>query len=52
VINNAEFCSFEDHSMYLEATRDIPKGSEIFVDYGKAYWKDFEGLEEVIAAVK
>jgi hypothetical protein len=37
--NNAQFCSAEDHSMYLAATRTIPKGEEILVNYGKAYWK-------------
>lgn len=39
--NNAQFCSAEDHSMYLEATRTILKGQEILVNYGKAYWKEF-----------
>lgn len=24
--------------VFIEATRDIPAGSEIFVDYGKEYW--------------
>jgi uncharacterized protein len=44
MVNNSQFCSFEDHSMYLEATRNIPKGSEILVNYGKAYWKDVKAL--------
>ena len=38
-INNAQFCSAEDHSMYLEATRRILNGQEILVNYGKGYWK-------------
>ena len=38
--NNAQFCSAEDHSMYLAATRTILKGQEIMVNYGKAYWKE------------
>jgi hypothetical protein len=25
--------------VFVEAVRDIPAGSEIFVDYGKEYWK-------------
>ncbi len=40
IYNNAQFCSAEDESMYLAATRTIPKGSEIFVSYGKAYWRE------------
>jgi hypothetical protein len=24
--------------VYVEATRNIPAGAEIFVSYGKAYW--------------
>ena len=39
VVNNAQFVSLEDHSMYLEATRSIKKGQEILVHYGKGYWK-------------
>lgn len=42
VVNNAEFCSAEDHSMYLEATLDILKGEEILVDYGAAYWQELK----------
>ena len=38
LVNNASFYSAEDHSMYLQATRRIPKGHEILVDYGKGYW--------------
>lgn len=39
--NNAEFCSRDDHSMYLEATRNIKAGDEILVDYGQGYWREF-----------
>lgn len=39
--NNAEFCSRDDHSMYLEATRNIKAGEEILVDYGPDYWREF-----------
>ena len=40
LVNNAQFCSGEDHSMYLSATRTILKGQEILVNYGKAYWRE------------
>lgn len=38
--NNAQFCSAEDHSMFLQATRNIKPGQEIYVNYGKNYWKE------------
>ena len=38
VKNNAQFCSDDDHSMYLQSTRRIPKGQEILVNYGRGYW--------------
>ncbi|MCX6199702.1 MAG: SET domain-containing protein-lysine N-methyltransferase [Bacteroidetes bacterium] len=38
MVNNAQFCSADDHSMYLEATRSIKSGEEILVNYGKGYW--------------
>lgn len=35
--NNAEFvCA--GLKVFVEATRDIPAGTEIFVNYGKDYW--------------
>src|SRR4051812_26587439 len=49
LLNNSQFCSAEDHSMYMAATRRISKGSEILVSYGKAYWKD---LKEEYALAK
>jgi len=48
--NNAQFCSAEDHSMYLEATRTIQKGQEILVNYGKAYWKEFHREQKLLQA--
>jgi hypothetical protein len=36
--NNAEFCSDEDQSIYMCATRNIKAGSEIFTTYGENYW--------------
>ncbi len=35
--NNAEYVS-EGKRCFIEATRDIAKGQEIFVGYGWAYW--------------
>ncbi len=35
--NNAEYIA-EGFNVYIDATRDIPAGSEILVDYGKEYW--------------
>lgn len=36
--NNAEFV-VNDLKVFVEATRDIPAGSEIFAGYGKEYWQ-------------
>jgi uncharacterized protein len=38
VRNNAEYVTEKKHC-YIEASRDIPKGSEIFVGYGAEYWQ-------------
>jgi SET domain-containing protein len=35
--NNAEYVP-EGSRVYIDATRDIPAGAEILVDYGKEYW--------------
>ena len=35
--NNAEYV-VDGNRCFLEATRDIKKGEEIFVGYGKEYW--------------
>lgn len=35
--NNAEYAA-EGGRVYIDATRDIPAGAEILVDYGKEYW--------------
>jgi uncharacterized protein len=37
-INNSEY-SIKGLKAYIESTRDIQPGSEIFVDYGPDYWK-------------
>jgi uncharacterized protein len=36
--NNCDYIS-EGTKAYIESKRDIPAGTEIFVDYGKDYWK-------------
>jgi len=36
--NNAEYVE-EGVRVFIEATRDIPANSEIFVSYGKEYWQ-------------
>jgi uncharacterized protein len=36
--NNCDYIVDGDRA-YIESKKDIPAGSEIFVDYGKDYWK-------------
>ena len=36
--NNAEYKA-EGNKVYIDATRDIPAGAEILVDYGREYWE-------------
>lgn len=38
VLNNADYV-VDGLKAYIESKRDIPAGAEIFVDYGKDYWK-------------
>ena len=38
--NNAEYVA-EGKRCFIEATKAIPAGAEIFVSYGKEYWKTF-----------
>jgi len=35
--NNAEYLIYGDR-VYIEATRNIRRGEEVFVSYGKAFW--------------
>jgi SET domain-containing protein len=37
-LNNCDYIT-DGLKAYIESKRDIPAGSEIFVDYGKDYWK-------------
>lgn len=38
LLNNSDYI-VDGLKAYIEAKKDIPAGSEIFVDYGKDYWK-------------
>jgi uncharacterized protein len=38
VTNNCDYIT-DGLKAYIESKRDIPAGTEIFVDYGKDYWK-------------
>jgi SET domain-containing protein len=38
LLNNSEYI-VDGLKAYIEASKDIPAGGEIFVDYGKDYWK-------------
>lgn len=37
--NNCEYVIYEKNRVFIDAKRDIPAGSELFVGYGKDYWK-------------
>lgn len=38
VLNNSDYV-IDGKKVYIEATKDIPPGSEILVDYGREYWQ-------------
>jgi len=38
ILNNADYV-VDGLKAYIESKREIPAGAEIFVDYGKDYWK-------------
>jgi uncharacterized protein len=38
VVNNSDYV-VDGLKAYIESKKDIPAGGEIFVDYGKDYWK-------------
>jgi uncharacterized protein len=38
ITNNSDYI-IDGKKAYIESKKDIPAGSEIFVDYGKDYWK-------------
>jgi SET domain-containing protein len=44
--NNAEYVA-EGDRVFIDATRDIPAGAEILVDYGKEYWEVIQHNQRV-----
>jgi SET domain-containing protein len=38
IVNNSDYVT-DGLKAYIESKKDIPAGGEIFVDYGKDYWK-------------
>lgn len=46
MVNNSLFRLLEDGSMWLEATRSIKAGQEIFASYGRAYWTAVRNLQK------
>ena len=42
VNNNSAFLAYEDGTLWLESTKKIKAGEEIFVAYGKQYWKEIK----------
>ncbi|HUQ67843.1 MAG TPA: SET domain-containing protein [Flavitalea sp.] len=47
VHNNSRFINIEDR-IFIKATKFIPAGSEIFVEYGKEYWNTIKKNKELI----
>ena len=45
-VNNSLFRLLDDGSMWLEATRSIKAGQEIFASYGRAYWSAIKNLQK------
>ena len=46
LINNSLFRLLDDGSMWLEATRTIRPGQEIFASYGRAYWTAIRNIQK------
>ena len=49
--NNARFVN-DGLRVFVEATRDIQAGEEIFVEYGKKYWDTVRKNNEIDKAAK
>jgi uncharacterized protein len=45
LVNNSLFRLLEDGTMWLEATKTIRPGQEIFASYGRAYWAAVRALQ-------
>jgi hypothetical protein len=51
LVNNCVFRVLDDGSMWLEATRSIRLGQEIFASYGRAYWAAVKNLNKERASL-
>lgn len=51
LVNNSLFRLLDDGSMWLEATKTIRPGQEIFASYGRAYWSAVRLLMQEAAAL-
>lgn len=45
MVNNSLFRLLDDGTMWLEATRAIRPGQEVFASYGRAYWAAIRSLQ-------
>jgi hypothetical protein len=45
-VNNSLFRLLDDGTMWLEATRTIRPGQEVFASYGRAYWAAIRSLQK------
>jgi hypothetical protein len=50
LVNNSLFRLLDDGTMWLEATRTIRPGQEVFASYGRAYWAAIRALQAEEAA--
>jgi SET domain-containing protein len=49
MVNNSLFRLLDDGTMWLEATRAIRPGQEVFASYGRAYWAAIRSLQKEAA---
>lgn len=49
MVNNSLFRLLDDGTMWLEATRAIRPGQEVFASYGRAYWAAIRSLQREAA---
>ena len=51
LLNNSEYVK-DNGRIFIEATKDIPKGSEILVAYGKEYWDVIKSNQKIEDSAK
>ena len=51
IVNNSEYVK-DNGRIFIEATKDIPKGSEILVAYGKEYWDVIKSNQKIDDSAK